>query len=93
MLNPGTIVITIIGLINAYVLYYLKKRGDKEDGRDRRIDELEQKMACLDKDMALLRSGSLTEDRLRQILREELTAFELNLINNEQISPKGVRKR
>jgi len=92
MPNPVTIVIGIIGVINAYVLYYLKKRGDKEDARDRRIDDMEQKIACLDKDMALLRNGSLTEDRLRQILREELTAFELNLINNDQIRPKGVRK-
>ena len=74
-----------VGLFNAVILAKYNRAAKREDSRQEQI-------ATMQKDIDLLKSGYITADRLRLLIKEELaeafTAFELRLINDGRINPK-----
>jgi len=70
----ATVVMGILGLVNAYILFVLAGNRDWKKETDRRINELE--------------SCKMSEERFRAIIKDELNNFELRLINSGQVPPR-----
>ena len=83
-LNLTVFVAAFLGLLNAVLMFKLNraaKRNDEHEARHKRHED----------DIRRLQGEILSEDRFRQILREELKEFELNLINEGRLDPKKQR--
>lgn len=76
---------SIMGLVNAYLLAKYNRACKREDNR---MDEIKTMQA----DIAMLKSGYITEDKLRTLLQQEIKnafkEFELSMINEGRLAPK-----
>jgi hypothetical protein len=76
---------SIMGLVNAILLAKYHRACKREDQRN---DEIK----LIQHDIAMLKAGYITEDKLRLALKEELKDafkdFELRLINEGRLAPK-----
>lgn len=82
-LTPQT-VLALLALLNVYVLWVLNRRTKANDEH-----RLEHK--AIEAQLERLRGCSLTEERFRQILKEEFQVFELRLINEGRLEPQRRR--
>lgn len=78
------IVIGIIGLINVWMIYAMKRANMRYDEHCQEHKELIKRLIELEK-------TALAEEKFRQIIREELDRFELRLMNENRIPPKTKR--
>lgn len=70
-MSTASIILAIIGLLNAYILVALNRLMTWQKDIERRLNDLE---IC-----------KMTEDRFRKIMQEELQAFELRLIKEGRL--------
>jgi hypothetical protein len=72
---------TVLSLLSGAALFVFQRSQLKRENRDA---DIEKRIKCLEE----ARSSQITETRLREVLKEELLALELRLINEGQLTPK-----
>jgi len=82
----GAIILSaVLAGLNAYLLAKYNRACKREDNR---MDEIKTMQA----DIAMLKSGYITEDKLRTLLQQEIKnafkEFELSMINEGRLAPK-----
>jgi hypothetical protein len=78
-------IFAVIGAINIYVSIGLARSFKKRDEHECSHKGIERRLTKLE-------DNRLTEERFRQILVDELGAFELRLINDGRLDPKTKRR-
>lgn len=79
------IIFGIIGIANVYAMYMANRRAKKNDEHETCHKDLERRLAHLE-------SSSMTEEKYRRVIREELNEFELRLINDGRVEPKNKKR-
>lgn len=62
----------IIGTVNVFVMFALNRGTKRNDEHNATHKDVEKRLGCLE-------NQRITEERFRQIIREELQGFELRL--------------
>lgn len=75
---------SILGLWNAVVMFILNRKAKAQDEREERMKRCEERLTALE-------GQQLTAEKVREVIKSELTAFELRLIQKGQIDVGGVR--
>lgn len=65
-MNATEIVLAILGVVNTYLIYALTRFNEWKKSVDAKLQELDK--------------GSISEDKFRKIIQEELQGFELRMI-------------
>jgi hypothetical protein len=65
-MNANEIVLAILGVVNTYLIYALTRFNEWKKSVDAKLQELDK--------------GSISEDKFRKIIQEELQGFELRMI-------------
>ena len=65
-MNATEIVLAILGVVNTYLIYALTRFNEWRKSVEAKLQELDK--------------GSISEDKFRKIIQEELQGFELRMI-------------
>lgn len=65
-MNATEIVLAILGVVNTYLIYALTRFNEWKKSVEAKLQELDK--------------GSISEDKFRKIIQEELQGFELRMI-------------
>jgi len=75
----SVIVSAVLGMVNVIAAFMLGRVGKKQDAHNKQHEALEKRLAILEKDY-------LTESKFRQIIRDELRGFELQLMKERRLN-------
>ena len=85
-----TIAVGILGILNVWALYAVKQSATKSKQHIKEHDKVDNRLSCLER-------VSVAEDRLRAIIRDEISKelmlFELRLMNSGQLPPNTPFKK